>query len=94
MHEAGALACVSRVRRNLCRSRWTSQPEVYAAANRSCRFPWSSTNYNTTADPACDVLIPAALENQITEECESDQASTEAANGPVNDSRPNVGGKV
>jgi len=39
-------------------------------------------------------MIPAALENQITEENESDQASivAEAANGPVNDSRPNVGG--
>jgi len=45
--------------------------KVYAARKpqADCRFPWSSTNYKyPTADPACDVLIPAALENQITEE--------------------------
>jgi len=57
------------------------EPQAY------CRFPWSSTITNTQLlTLACDVLIPAALENQITEEnVHQIQADivAEAANGPV-----------
>jgi len=71
--------------------------KVYAAANRK-RTPVSGEYHYEypLLTLACDVLIPAALENQITEEnVHQIQADivAEAANGPVTHGRPGVGAR-
>lgn len=92
LHEAGAkILAVSTGSGGIFAEAGLDIPalKVYAAANRKhiAGFPGSVTITNTQLlTLPCDVLIPAALENQITEENVNQiQADivAEAANGPV-----------
>jgi len=55
---------------------WTSQPEGLRKLQTASGLPaleqCNHYEYTQLLTLPCDVLIPAALENQITEECESD----------------------
>jgi len=92
LHQAGAkILAVSRGSGGVFAAAGLDIPalKVYAAQNRQgfANFPGAEpiTNAQLLALP-CDVLIPAALENQITEENVNQiqaEIVAEAANGPV-----------